>query len=583
MARVPPFRKTPLTAAFFCAAALLAGCQSAGRLAELPPGACEEPGTRIATIQGDGRTSPLTGQTVMVRGVVTLKPDAAGLFLEERMSDASHATSNGLYVASEALARAAGIGDQLAVAGNVIELGEADDTLTSLDAVTGYRVCEEDIPLPVSDARLPMSPEEKEALEGMNILLRQSMAISDVYGLRQGRVRLSVNGILPIPTEVARPGRDARDQARRNRNRSFHAFLHEADRQPYAVGATVMAASGVLGHDGRGPRLLLREPLASMPKPLYRIDPPAGDDLRVLGLNLHNYFNGNGRGGGFPAPRGAASETEFEDQRERFTALVRHVEPHLVGVMELENDGFGPRSAASDFIRDLEGAGQGSWAVATPRSDRIGSDQITVGIFYRTDMVKPAGQAMLLSDPPFDVRSRVPIAQWFVHQASGAAFLVVVNHFKSKGSCPEDQGPDSNLRDGQGCWNRTRLESARRLAGWINRMLDNSVSRNALILGDMNAYRMEDPIRAIVEAGFKDLTVSGALQFEYSFVYRGEAGSLDYAFASPALLPAVRTARYLNVNAAYPPGVALEHPWLRSSDHDPVMVDLRFRQPATAD
>ena len=170
-----------------------------------------------------------------------------------------------------------------------------------------------------------------------------------------------------------------------------------------------------------------------------------------------------------------------------------------------------------------------------------------------------------------------------MHQPSGEPLLVVVAHFKSKGSCPDGEGPDADLRDGQGCWNGVRVESARRLIAWISRMLDNSVNRNVLILGDLNAYRMEDPARTIVDAGFKDLTASTGLQLEYSYVYRGEAGTLDYAFASPELARWVRSARYLNFNAAYPPGVALEFPWLGSSDHDPVVVDLRFRQASTSD
>ena len=66
-------------------------------------------------------------------------------------------------------------------------------------------------------------------------------------------------------------------------------------------------------------------------------------------------------------------------------------------------------------------------------------------------------------------------------------------------------------------------------------------------------------------------------------IARKVAGALDYAFASPELVPYVRGARYLNFNAGYPPGVDLELPWLRSSDHDPVIVDLRFRQSETTD
>ena len=109
--------------------------------------------------------------------------------------------------------------------------------------------------------------------------------------------------------------------------------------------------------------------------------------------------------------------------------------------MELENDGFGSRSAASDFIDDLEAASGETWDVVNPNNRPLGNDEITVGLFYQPDVLQRAGNAMQLSKPPFNERSRVPLAQWFVHKASAEPFLVVVNHFKSKGSCPEG-GPD---------------------------------------------------------------------------------------------------------------------------------------------
>jgi predicted extracellular nuclease len=582
MFRVCPAGRTPLTAAFFCLAGLLGGCQSAGILTELPPDACNGPVTPIASIQGDGTSSPVVGKQLQIRGVVTLTRPGSGLFLQEPLSDLSPLTSDGLFVDNAQLARLATAGDQIIASGTAAELGDENDSITTLTGITGYRVCASNIPLPVSDARLPLSADEKEALEGMNIILQQSLAVTGVYGLRDGLLRLSLNGILPAPTEVARPGADAREQAQKNWRSSMYVALHASDQQPYAVGATVMAATGVFGHDGRGLRLLLREPLAALPKPVYRTDPPAGSDTRVLGLNLNNYFNGDGLGGGFPTSRGAASRDEYTEQRDRVTALFSQVNPHIVGVVELENDGFGPRSAARDLIIDLQNAGNGKWDVVNPYDAPIGSDEITVGIFYRSDLLERTGEASVLSSRPFERLNRKPLAQWFVHRATGETFLIAVSHLKSKGSCPDD-GPNVNRRDGQGCWNPARTAAAREVTAWVNRMMQETGEAKALILGDMNAYRMEDPITAIIKAGFKDLTASTGFQLEYSYVFHGQAGTLDYAFASPELVPIVRSARFLNFNSAYAPGMSLEYPWLRSSDHDPVLVDLRFRHPATAD
>ena len=172
------------------------------------------------------------------------------------------------------------------------------------------------------------------------------------------------------------------------------------------------------------------------------------------------------------------------------------------------------------------------------------------------------------------------MAQVFTHVASGESFVVVVNHLKSKGSCP-DEGRNANLKDGQGCWNQARTEAAEVMARWARALGEKTAGGKVLILGDMNAYRMEDPITVIIEGGFKDLTAPDALRPSFSFVYSGEAGTLDYAFASGALVPFVQSARILNINSPYADGVELPLPFMRSSDHDPVVVELRFLKSET--
>ena len=99
----------------------------------------------------------------------------------------------------------------------------------------------------------------------------------------------------------------------------------------------------------------------------------------------------------------------------------------------------------------------------------------------------------------------------------------------------------------------------------------------------MNAWRREEPIRAFRDAGYLELVeeVSGLPQ--HSFLYFGARGTLDYAFATPALRPSVRRASIWHINADWPRRMSQPEPWLRMSDHDPVVVDFAFSQSATAD
>ena len=68
---------------------------------------------------------------------------------------------------------------------------------------------------------------------------------------------------------------------------------------------------------------------------------------------------------------------------------------------------------------------------------------------------------------------------------------------------------------------------------------------------------------------------------QYTYRYRGEKGTLDYALASKALMPRIVNARSWLVNADEPRVLGYQgdqqpgknEPW-RSTDHNPVIVDL---------
>lgn len=131
-----------------------------------------------------------------------------------------------------------------------------------------------------------------------------------------------------------------------------------------------------------------------------------------------------------------------------------------------------------------------------------GGDSIRVGIAYRADRVRPVGRPATLEAGPFGNGSRVPLAQAF-RAGDGPAFVVVANHFKSKGCGESAAGADADQRDGQACWNALRTDSARRLDAWLKTDPTRSRTDLAVILGDFNAYRMETPIRALVDAGWR--------------------------------------------------------------------------------
>lgn len=564
--------KTPLFAAFFCA--VLACCTTAEPPQDTARAECPNRTLPVAGVQGTGSRSPVQGQQVTVRGIVTLIQSDEGLYVEEPASDTDRHTSNAIYIQTGILPVGIEPGAIIAVSGTVKEVGSEYDPLTALTEITGLLVCSSGHTLPLTDVSLPLDEPGRESIEGMRIRINDTLVVTDVYQFDQGKFTLSANGLQYIPTEVMEPGLSTTELFEQNRTNALRVLLPEDKDNPAVLmsGTSTGQVIGVLAHDGRGKRLRLQ----SIPHfSDLNYEAPATfipDGLRVVGMNLHNYFNGDGKGQGFPTPRGAETIDEFRKQRNRIGAAITSLNPHVLAVSELENDGFGPYSAAQDFIQLANKASLKTWAVTRPVDDNTGNDKITVGIFYRTDQLKAIGPAQTLSGGVFE-RSRQPQAQLFRRLTNGETILIVINHLKSKGSCP-DSGMNANQNDGQGCWNALRRISAEEMSRWASETAAAAGTDDILILGDMNAYRHEDPINAIRSAGFTELMDRNQLPV-YSFAYAGQHGSLDYAFVSDDLIEQVRQAYIWHVNAAFPARMELPQPWLRFSDHDPVVVELR--------
>jgi predicted extracellular nuclease len=525
----------------------------------------------------------LKDQAVTVRGVVTALEPGRGVYLEQPGDGRPGPASRALFVSDDD-GRLAGVrpGHDMLLAGTVVETGSDRDTITALAEVRSSTVCAEGAERPLTVVALPLGSRAREALEGMRIRLAGDLAVTDTYSLYRGLLTVSADGALRVPTEDAAPGAAANDLARGNRERSLQLQWPGDDFPVVAAGTRLDAPTGVLGHDGRRQRLLAESRTATPLPPPEPLPPAAPGRLRVVNSNLLNFFNGDGRGGGFPTERGAETPEDFRAQKARTAAALAVLRPDLLAVQELENDGFGPDGAAAELRRLLGDATGADYAVVDPGTPRIGGDVITVGLFYRPDRLEPVGAAQVLDASEFRGLSRQPLAQVFAARDGGGRFLAVVNHLKSKGSCPED-GADRAQGDGQGCWNAARTAAVHAQLPWLRRIAAEAGTDHVLVLGDMNAWRQEDPIRAFRAAGLVDVVERQRGLPQHSYRYFGQAGTLDYAFASPALAARVRDALAWHINADWPRDMAQPEPWLRMSDHDPVVVDLEFSQPSTAD
>lgn len=549
----------------------------------------------VGEVQGAGARSPLLGQAVSVEGVVTAtmrNPDGFegrdGWFLQDS-GDGDPATSDALFVPD---AGGPPVGTRVRVRGTVVELDAGQGSLTALRPEGVAPLGDAALPRPV---RLAALPADWERHEGMRIRIASPLTVAGTHRLdREGELLVHAGDRLRAPTDATAPGAAARALAEANAARRLRLDDGSLQERPETVwylpegapraGSRLRDVEGVLDQRGGGYVLqLTRVPtVRAAPRPTA---PKVGGDVRVAALNLENFFNGDGRGGAFPTPRGARTPAEFAAQRARLVATLVAMDPDIAALMELENDGDGPQSAQAELVAALnrEAAARGQapdWRAVPTAGVDLGDDQIRVGLIHRSGRVTAVGTAASLVDDLFGRRSRPPLAQSY-RAGEGPVFTVAVNHFKSKG-CGDAAGADADQGDGQGCWNAARTLSAQRLDAWLRSDPTGSGSDLAMIVGDLNAYTQEDPLRALAATGWRDAFAGQAMP--YSYVFNGEIGRLDHALLSPALAPRLAGAAEWHTNADEPTAAGYrerpdgEGPW-RSSDHDPLLLGLRLRRP----
>ena len=586
-------------------------------------GQCGDAAVAIHAIQGTGETfDPAFGAQQTVEGVVTaVHPGLGGFYVQEEPGDEDldPATSEGIFVYVDAEPTVVP-GELVRVSGTVAEYRTGGSSQTQLTGSPSVQPCGTAVIPEPAEVVFPLAaPDDLEALEGMLVTLVQPLVISEYFNFdRFGEVVVSLPpegwDRLYTPTAVVEPGAAANalaaeyerrriviDDARSTQNPD--PAVHPGNGEEFTLGNRFRGGDIVTGITG-----VIDETFGS-----YRVQPtlygsyeavnerpaspePVGGNVTVASLNVLNYFLSLDDGPDDCGPelslecRGADESVELERQRAKLVAALVGLDADVIGLIELENTtGVMPVADLVAGVNAVVGAGVYDYI----DTGVIGTDAIRVGMIYRPASVTPVGGFAVLDasvDPRFrDDRNRPALAQTF--EANGQRFTVTVNHFKSKGSACDEVG-DPDTGDGQGNCNLTRTLAATALADWLASDPTGSGSDAALVIGDLNAYDEEDPIDALREAGYVDLIAAYQGELAYSYVFDGQFGYLDHALANAALFPYVTGATVWHINADEPDILdydvsfkqdaqdALYAPdAYRSSDHDPVLVGLRFELP----
>lgn len=626
------------------------------------PGRSNNPADAPATayfihdIQGAGAASPLVGVTVIVEAVVTfLAPGLSGFWVQEEDADADAdaSTSEGIFVFADLSTYA--LGDLLQITGTVNEFFDS----TQINAADVVSLSSGNA-LPTA-ALITINPTEGaaaaqarfETVEGMLVRVisggADPLTVTENYQLgRFGEVEVS-SGTRIQPTQILDPQDDAAaitalmdanlgnhlviDDAISTQNQTTLVLVDRGDGQSLSttdnsgapigpdgptlrIGAEFTSIEGVMAYSFSEYRVTVDGPLTPVDGTNDRPDgpPDVGGALKVASYNVLNFFTTIDDGVGTSGPnaldpRGADTPEEYIRQLAKTVEGITKLNADVVGLQELENNGFGPGSAIAALVDALNAKlGAAVYAFVDPTTDAgyIGTDAITTGIIYKTASVQVTGADFLVyqeasanqtvtdlgvTDLP---RNRPTVAAAFVDEG-GATFTVAVNHFKSKGPSGLDAfagSTDINVDqgDGQGYWNGARTDAANELAAWLATDPFDTGDTDALVIGDLNAYAEEDPVEALEDAGYINLIDAFVGNDEaYSYTFDGQRGALDQALATGSLAAQVTGIGEWHINADEPGVLSYDDSFdatefyypdeFQASDHDPLLIGLDLTGP----
>lgn len=523
----------------------------------------------IARIQGTADKSPYDGQEVLTQGVVTLtlygEGRLNGFFMQDTVA-AGEPASTGIFVYGKADVRE---GDFVRLRAKAGEYRQR----TQLSGIKELEVLRRNMPvsyLTVDFPRHLSSPADFERHEGMALRIPHKMYLVSTYDLlSNASVELSSKR-LRSPTDYNLPGSDAYravadsnrvdrlvlDDGGNTRNPQDNPWLDEDGtcRTGQVVDSLLFVVDQV---DDKYRVYAVHKPVFYGNERTTAPDESAlGDyELKVCGFNLERYYD------------------KDPLQRTRIVHALAAIDADMFGLVEVG----GGKKVIDSLVAALNRAKGGNEYTYLPwQGHEAVSDYTLNHIVYRPSKVEPYDQYFLINN--VGPRNR-KLIQAFREREHGNSFIFSINHFKAKSGT--GTGADADRGDGQGVFNNQRLQEAYALKDRLSSLKFYYNTDNVLIMGDLNALYLEDPIRVLTDAGYRNQT--NRFGDDYSYCFDGQVQYLDYSLASAELEEFVTGAVVWHINSDEPSFLDYDRdperhtgPY-RCSDHEPVIVGLKFK------
>jgi uncharacterized protein len=504
------------------------------------------PFTPIHEIQGAGQLSPLDGQVVTTRGVVTgIRSNSFFIQTPDGQDDGDDETSEGLYIFSTAPGIPPGlaVGDLVYVTGTVVEFVPAADPnqlpITEITNVSQVLIDQTGLPLPAPITLDPLDPDgaidQLERYEFMRVRIpaftvtapTRSGGTDEYFGVIAGndipRREPGVDIQNPLPAEA--PANVPRWDSNPELIRVKSNLLVGGAAVPMRAGTELEELVGVLDYAFRRYSVLTTAAAAPV-----IVSTPEGtatsaalpQDVTIGAFNVENYSGTSG--------------TVFERKTNKFSEVIRDFlgYPDILGIVEVASidtlDLLAQRIntqavAAGDpdpmYTAHIESTvGTQRLGFLIKRASSGGAPRVQILNIEERDLIidgQPAGVLCpdgetrtigLLNDrPPL-------VLDALVTGANGAEYTVTVinNHLKSLIGVDSEDPAGANYdcfnfdadgtpiaTGGEGRRNRAkRQQEAEYLAGVVDEIQQANPGRPVVLVGDFNAFEFNDGLADVM-------------------------------------------------------------------------------------
>lgn len=408
---------------------------------------------------------------------------------------------------------------------------------------------------------------QTDALNGKEVTIANTLTLTNNYYVFQnsGSVTLS-NGYLWTPTEKNLPGNEMFIQ-KNEENAKNQLILAKGDYNymdddgTCRIGQTITGLTGKAiysSSSGKYTIIPTKQPVFTGNKRPTSLENQSEYNIKVASFNIENYNNYG------------------EVQRTKVSVALKALDADIYALVEVIGN-----AALQDLCDQLNTTFSTNRYVCIKNTN---SKTQMCAFIYNSEKIKPYKDLQFNTHAIWNNKVYLKerkVAQAFELKSNNERFIICLNHWKAK---------DTDEGDGQGGAVAQRKIQAEATLTFINEITNYFEDPDVLVVGDLNSYSKEDPIRILEKGGLVNMLQKYSPN-NYSYAYNSNGsytiGYLDHSLATSSLDAQICYAQPFHINADEPSalkinnGIPQKDNMYRCSDHNPIVTFINLEKGTT--